>query len=157
MSTMTSTSERRWSSSSNRAENFKFPDFEASPPPRSHLPIYEEEEAAARTSARTPSPNAPHKSNGSFNSERWQPRRENHLAWSNGQEARHSQQKSLGDAIRTIRTRKGSVSANAQEIAEALKAPVSVKLIVCTFASDRLSPSISILIRKRRFFVLSGT
>jgi solute carrier family 35 protein E1 len=42
----------------------------------------------------------------------------------------HSRQKSLTDAFRTIRTRKGSVSANAQEIAEALKAPVSPKLIV---------------------------
>ena len=43
---------------------------------------------------------------------------------------RHTRQKSLSDAIRTIRTRKGSVSANAHEIADALKAPVSVRLIV---------------------------
>ena len=43
----------------------------------------------------------------------------------------HGRQKSLSDAFRTIRTRRASVSANAQEIAEALKAPVSPKLIVC--------------------------
>jgi solute carrier family 35 protein E1 len=42
----------------------------------------------------------------------------------------HSRQKSLGDALRTIRTRKGSVSANVHEIGDALKAPVSPKLIV---------------------------
>ncbi|SLM34328.1 triose-phosphate transporter [Lasallia pustulata] len=127
---MTSASERRWSTSSNHAENFKFPDFEAATSPRSHLPVYEEEGATARTSARTPSPIAQPISNGFLHSERWQPRRENHVAWSNGQETRHGRQKSLSDAIRTIRTRKGSVSANAHEIADALKAPVSVKLVV---------------------------
>ncbi len=42
----------------------------------------------------------------------------------------HERQKSLGDAIRTIRNRHGSVSQNAHEIADALKAPVSPKLIV---------------------------
>ena len=138
MSTMTSTSERRWSTSSNHAENFKFPDFEALPSPRSHLPVYEEERGTGRTSARTPSPNAPPKSNGILHSERWQPRRENHVAWSNGQGGnRHGRQKSLSDAIRTIRTRKGSVSANAHEIADALKAPVSVKLVVWALLSDQ--------------------
>jgi len=44
----------------------------------------------------------------------------------------HSRQKSLSDAFRTIRTRKGSVSANVHEISDALKAPVSPKLVVCT-------------------------
>jgi solute carrier family 35, member E1 len=39
-------------------------------------------------------------------------------------------QKSISEAFEIIRTRRGSVSANAQEIAEALKAPVSFKLIV---------------------------
>lgn len=42
----------------------------------------------------------------------------------------HTKQKSLGDALRTIRTRKGSVSANVHELSDALKAPVSPKLIV---------------------------
>jgi hypothetical protein len=42
----------------------------------------------------------------------------------------HERQKSLGDAIRTIKNRHGSVSQNAHEIADALKAPVSARLIV---------------------------
>ncbi|KAI0809541.1 triose-phosphate transporter [Xylaria sp. FL0064] len=41
----------------------------------------------------------------------------------------HGRQKSIGEAIRTIRDRRGSVSQNAHEIADALKAPVSAKLI----------------------------
>jgi len=44
----------------------------------------------------------------------------------------HDRQKSLSDAFRSIRTRRGSVSANVHEISDALKAPVSPKLVVCT-------------------------
>jgi len=44
---------------------------------------------------------------------------------------RHKRQKSLGEAFHNIRTRSGSVSQNAMEIAEALKAPVSPALVVC--------------------------
>ncbi|CZT11822.1 hypothetical protein WAI453_003121 [Rhynchosporium graminicola] len=72
--------------------------------------------------------------NGSASADRWQPRKDSGLrssAW-NGPAStggRHSRQKSLGDAFRTMRTRKGSVSANVQEVAEALKAPVSPKLV----------------------------
>jgi solute carrier family 35 protein E1 len=43
----------------------------------------------------------------------------------------HNRQKSLGDAFRTIRARNGSMSQNAHEIADALRAPVSPKLVVC--------------------------
>ncbi|OAA67329.1 er to golgi transport protein [Niveomyces insectorum RCEF 264] len=42
----------------------------------------------------------------------------------------HNRQKSLGDAIRAIRTRSGSTSQNVHDIADALKAPVSPTLIV---------------------------
>lgn len=42
----------------------------------------------------------------------------------------HGRQKSLSEAIRTIRTRNGSVSQNVHEITDALKAPVSARLIV---------------------------
>lgn len=49
----------------------------------------------------------------------------------NGTSTGRTRQKSLSEAIRTIHARRGSVSANAQEIAEALKAPVSLKLVVC--------------------------
>lgn len=72
--------------------------------------------------------------NGFVPIERWQPRKESAVYWGNGgvkgAGPRHGRQKSLSDAFKTIRTRRGSVTANAQEIADALKAPVSVKLIV---------------------------
>jgi solute carrier family 35 protein E1 len=46
----------------------------------------------------------------------------------------HGRQQSLSDAIRTIRTRRGSVSANLganlHDVGDALKAPLSPKLIV---------------------------
>ena len=86
---------------------------------------------------------SPNKSNGLANGrnqsqDRWQSRKEDGVGgstWMNGRASSvgrpHGRQKSLSDAFRTIRTRRASVSANAQEIAEALKAPVSPKLIVC--------------------------
>ena len=126
--------ERRWSTSSNRSESSKFPDLDPTTTSREHLTIYEEDGTNSLSGKRTPSPIGPIKVNGSLHSERWQSRKENHYMWSNGHAhppgPRHGRQKSLSDAIRTIRTRKGSASANAQEIAEALKAPVSFKLIV---------------------------
>jgi hypothetical protein len=45
--------------------------------------------------------------------------------------SRHIRQKSLSEALHNIRTRSGSVSQNAMEIADALKAPVSYKVVVC--------------------------
>lgn len=51
-------------------------------------------------------------------------------AWSSSGRT-HGRQKSLGDAFRTIRARNGSMSQNAHEIADALRAPVSPKLVVC--------------------------
>ena len=128
MSTMTQVaSERQWPSSSDRGEMFKFPDFEEPAASGVSLATHEEE----RDRVPSPRPNA--KYNGALQGERWQHRRDNHITWSNGNAkgpSRHQRQPSLSDAIRTIRTRKGSVSANAQEIAEALKAPISFKLIV---------------------------
>lgn len=84
---------------------------------------------------------SPKKSNGFLNvfgsQERWQSFKDGGnggFQWRTGRAGAggrsHGRQKSLSDAIRTIRTRKASVSANAHEIAEALKAPVSPKLIV---------------------------
>jgi len=43
----------------------------------------------------------------------------------------HRQKRSVSEAIHRFRTRQGSVSENAQELAEALKAPISYRLIVC--------------------------
>lgn len=49
--------------------------------------------------------------------------------------------------------RKGSVSANAAELADALKAPVSVRLIVC----DQPPLAACIANSIHRFFALFGT
>lgn len=73
--------------------------------------------------------------------ERWQGRRSNDFqsngnTWGNGtihappSGTRHGRQKSLSEAIRNVRTRNGSVSQSAHEIADALKAPVSGRIIV---------------------------
>jgi solute carrier family 35, member E1 len=67
----------------------------------------------------------------------WQPRRHTgRTKWANTlgtayPVTRHERQKSLSEAIKTIRTRSGSVTQNAKEIADALKAPVSPALVVC--------------------------
>lgn len=138
-----SSSERRWSTSSNRgAEAFKFPDFEQSLPSRETLPVHREQTSSTKAAyTKTPSPNHFSKTNGIAQGGRQ--RRESHVAWGNGHLAgpgsRHVPQKSLSDAIRTIRTRKGSVSANAQELAEALKAPISFQLVVGYVHRIRLS------------------
>ncbi|EQL04133.1 ER to golgi transport protein [Ophiocordyceps sinensis CO18] len=75
-------------------------------------------------------------SNGSaILSDRWAPvprREDGHggsVTWSASSNGRN-RQKSLGDAFRTIRARNGSMSQNAHEIADALRAPVSPKLVV---------------------------
>lgn len=108
---------------------FKFPAFQPD-----LLPMPEEDDYG-HSSSRSGSPNYQAHLNGNVATpERWQPRRDSRVSFSRGTaaaSARHGRQKSLGEAIRTIRTRKGSVSQNAHEIADALKAPLSPKLIVC--------------------------
>ena len=44
--------------------------------------------------------------------------------------ATHRPKRSVSDAFRNIRARRGSVTENAQELAEALKAPISYTLVV---------------------------
>ncbi|KAF2146113.1 uncharacterized protein K452DRAFT_283400 [Aplosporella prunicola CBS 121167] len=82
----------------------------------------------------SPSPLKKGDVNGLPPGDRWYPRRDNSARWSNGGintgATRHGRQKSLSEAWRTIKTRRGSVSQNAHEIAGALKAPVSAKLIL---------------------------
>lgn len=63
----------------------------------------------------------------------WQSRREAGTAsWSMPRGTRHGRQPSLSDAIRNIKGRRGSVNENIHEVAQALKAPVSPKLVVCS-------------------------
>lgn len=128
--------ERRWShqsSSSAQEDSTKFPDLELSSS-KDYLATHEEEGDRYRNTRRTPSPQKWPGANGGPRDDRWQARKDHHIAWSNGHLSgtppKHGRQKSISEAIRTIRTRKGSVSANAAEIADALKAPVSVRLIV---------------------------
>lgn len=65
-------------------------------------------------------------------SDRWRPASKSDNGWPTVPRG-HNRQKSLTDAIRTIRGRNGSVSQNAHEIADAIRAPVSPKLIVRPF------------------------
>ena len=123
------TTERRRSSST---ANEKFPDFDASVNIDSDSLRVHQKHSSTRTSGRTPSPS---KTSGILHGGTWQPRKDGHLTWGDGANnisgsRGHGRQKSLGDAIRTIRGRRASVSENAHEIAEALKAPLSVKLVV---------------------------
>lgn len=62
----------------------------------------------------------------------WQPRKPGgHVLWEqSGRLPKHRPRKSISEAISTIRSRNASMTANAQEIAEALRAPISYKLIV---------------------------
>lgn len=108
-------------------ETFKFPAFQPD-----LLPTHEEEPYGL--TARTPSPSRNQQLPHTNTPDRWQPRREQRTGYANGSvhgaNTRHGRQKSLSEALRTIRTRKASVSQNAHEIADALKAPVSPRLIV---------------------------
>lgn len=63
---------------------------------------------------------------------RWQGRRDSRVRWANGQPSHnpgHGRRSSISQAIRHMRT--ASVSQNAHEVAAALRAPVSYRLIVC--------------------------
>lgn len=119
---------RRSSISPNPNGTYKFPDL-------SHDAFANERfEDISRDSSPKPLPKGlPH---GLHSAERWPARRasnaNNWNSWSNGTpgKTRHGRQKSLSEAIKTVRGRKASISENAHEIAESLKAPVSWKLIV---------------------------
>lgn len=79
--------------------------------------------------------------NGGMSGDFWRPRKESSALRGgrppppssnlNGEPYRgHGRQKSINEAYRNIRDRGGSVSQNAHEIADALRAPVSPRLIV---------------------------
>lgn len=136
--------ERRRSSSSHAEPNtFKFPDF---------VQDFKEgvSEDAIEDISRGPSPQPLMNGlpAGMHSSERWPLRKEaqqnSWTSWANGaaRGGRHGRQKSLSEAIRTVRGRKASISENAHEIAQSLKAPVSYRLIgLCCawFASSILT------------------
>lgn len=131
--------EHRRSSSSNPRE--KFPDLDA-PQSGDYFPQYRKSESGRNGLVGTLSPPD---TNGVLHSDRWQIRKDNHLAWGGGhlnvvssrQDGRH---RSISDAFKHIRTRKASVSENAHEIAEALKAPISFKILVGEFVPLKHAP-----------------
>ena len=132
--------ERRRSSSSNPKE--KFPALDASNS-EEIFPKYDEHENNRSGSVRTLSPA---NTNGVLHSEAWQVRKDNHLAWGDGHlnvvgSRQHGPHRSIRNVYRNIRTRRASVSENAHEIAEALKAPVSLKISVGDFVALNQAPA----------------
>ena len=118
----------RSSSSSNREA---FPTLQPSWESNRDSLALEDADGDSRATARHPSPQ---QGNGSALNDRWQPRRSGHVAWDDGPghvTGPRPPRRSISEAWRNVRRRQGSVSANAHDIAEALKAPVSVKLVVC--------------------------
>jgi solute carrier family 35, member E1 len=131
------TEQRRRSSSSAQQSpmKFKFPDVTHE---QMHSGYAEQEgEIISRGPSPRPLPNG--LPAGLHSSERWPARktsRNQWSAWANGTAGggtRHGRQKSLSEAIKTVRTRKMSMSENAHEIADSLKAPVSPRLVVCPY------------------------
>ncbi|KAK5172573.1 uncharacterized protein LTR77_002693 [Saxophila tyrrhenica] len=120
----TSPYERHPSDSPAEPTTYKFPDFTQ--------PIDEEAvEDISRGPSPKPLPNG--LPPGLHSSERWPYKKQSAL---NGAASRatgsalHGRQRSLSEAIQIVRTRKASISENAHEIADALKAPVSYKLVM---------------------------
>lgn len=117
-----------------------FPEFDPAVG-REHDTIYEDQ-TLKWIDGRYPSASPARRPNGVSVSEKWGPTKEYNHTRSNGHingvPIGRNRQKSLGEAIRTIHGRKGSVSTNAHELAEALKAPVSYKLVVCSIHVSHL-------------------
>lgn len=117
-------------SSTNPHATFKFPSY-----PPDTIPEQDEYTAAEESSDRGVSPGP-----SSTDASAWTPQKKAGRMFANGipgRSDRRGRQKSLSEALRTIHNRRGSVTDNAREIGEALKAPVSFKLIV----SDLPSPA----------------
>jgi len=133
--TMPSVSTERQPSSAFPTE--KFPDLDLQDISNSQLGAVQ----GTHTNRSSAGPLSPGKTNETSISERWQPRGF-HKAWGSGTinvagPRGHGRQRSLTDAMRNIRDRRGSMGANAHELAEALKAPLSVKLVVSFLTAKR--------------------
>lgn len=105
--------------------------------PIDKFPPYEDSlEAAPGPNRVNASPSVKYTSNGL-----WEPRKSALYSRDhpNGsvRNPKHRPRKSISEAITTIRTHNGSMSSNAQELAEALRAPVSYRLIVCLESTPR--------------------
>ncbi|CAN8103847.1 unnamed protein product [Discula destructiva] len=107
----------------------KFPDFEASSSNYNPSPA-----ASGRSNGK---PNSYANSSAAFAADHWRPRSQSTARggkWTAslpGQPTRgHGRQKSINEAFRDIRVRGASVSQNAHQVAGALRAPVSPRLII---------------------------
>lgn len=113
------------------ATTYKFPDF-------APQTIDEDEELQNLSRGPSPKPLQNGLPLGLHSSERWPFKKQGGMdggrtgAQSDAPRAtRHGRQKSLSEAIHTVRMRKMSVSESTAEIAESLKAPISYRLVVC--------------------------
>lgn len=105
--------------SSNSSQSVRFPDL----PPNSSLP----EEPLEGDYDNSSSP----QTNGLAKEPYWQARTKDTKPRANGGfGGGRKRQKSLSEALQSIRYRRGSVTENALELTEALKAPVSPRLVV---------------------------
>ena len=114
--------------SNNAATTFKFPSYPGNTPREDSIMTDDPSDRGL-----SPVPSARDASH-------WTPRRTTGQARANGTPGYHERrgrQKSLSEALRTIHNRRGSITDNAREIGEALKAPVSFKLIVSTCRACR--------------------
>lgn len=120
------TSHHRDSSTSSQVSKVHFPDYPNNP--RYSEDAVKENEAHLSPKEFTfPSQQA----NGAPKQQKWQARMKDRVSFAlPGGSERRARQKSLSEAWHTIRQRRGSVTDNAREIGEALKAPVSPALVV---------------------------
>lgn len=154
----TSGQRRSMSTSHQQAPSrLKFPDFH----PNDEALMTDDEDMSRDASPR-PLPNGlPNL----HSSDRWNAARKDSAArrtwtsWAEGRigVTRHSRQKSLSEAIRTVRTRKASISESTREIADSLKAPVSFKLVVRPCPNFDPIHALVVLITSSRRSVDSGT
>ena len=120
------------SSTGRRSPTVKFPDF------LPHPGELEDEDTFDDTlRGSSPHPLANGAAAGLHSTKRWPARKQTapetwHTFVNGTADGARKHQKSLGEAIRTVRTRNMSMSENAHEIAESLKAPISFKLVVRT-------------------------
>ena len=132
MQTSTSTrTERSLSSSQQQAPHitFKFPRTEDTVDHQQ--PATLQESTRSRSASPLPSRSNGHTGNLPQNG-RWHAKKENLGVWSgqgmNSGVVRHSRERSLSQALKHVRTRRDSASAG--ELVDALKAPVSPRLVV---------------------------
>lgn len=133
----------------------KMPTSQPTSSPIDKFPPYEETlDAAIEASRPNATPSVRYAPN-----DLWEPRKSSFYARElvNGavRGPKHRPRKSISEALTTIRTRNGSVSANAQELAEALRAPVSYRLIVC-YTPQPSSESLESLLITHRLFASCG-